>query len=89
MKIWFKEYKKSKMIRDCEIEDNGNETRTHKIFNSLEEASHKLDIAVPIWLDSNISEFKRSAKTRFSKDSFVEDIDFDFLEMMVTEEDFR
>ena len=40
-----------------------------------------------IWLDSNISDFKRHGKTRFTKDNFVEDIDFDFLEMHIIEED--
>ena len=35
----------------------------------------------------NISDFKRHGKTRFTKDNFVEDIDFDFLEMHIIEED--
>ena len=41
----------------------------------------------PIWLDANVKEFKRNAKTRFRKESFVESIEFDFLEMHVIEED--
>ena len=41
----------------------------------------------PIWLDVNVAEFKRHAKTRFTQDSFIESIDFDFLEMHVIEED--
>ena len=39
------------------------------------------------WLDANVAEFKRHAKTRFTQDSFIESIDFDFLEMHVIEED--
>ena len=40
-----------------------------------------------IWLESNIREFKRHAKTRFRQDSFVDEVDFDFLEFQVIEED--
>ena len=38
------------------------------------------------WLDANISEFKRISRTRCRKDSFIEEIDFDFLEIHVIEE---
>ena len=42
----------------------------------------------PLWLDKNISEFKKSSKTRFTKDNFVDEIDFDYLEIEVIEEDY-
>lgn len=87
MKIWFKEYKKGKMLRDCIIESEENDTRTHKVFNSLDKAARELDLAVPIWLDHNIADFKRNSRTRFDQDSFVEEIEFDYLEMSVIEED--
>ncbi len=32
-------------------------------------------------------DFKRHSKTRFTKDSFIEHIDFDYLEIQVIEED--
>ena len=34
-----------------------------------------------------ISDFKRHAKARFTRDCFVEEIDFDYLEIHVIEED--
>ena len=40
-----------------------------------------------IWLNTNIDEFKRNDKTRFRRDNFIDDIDFDFLEIHVIEED--
>ena len=52
-----------------------------------EESNPAFDLGKPIWLDSNVSDFKRHGKTRFTKDNFVEDIDFDFLEMHIIEED--
>lgn len=75
------------MLRDVVIEDPSSDTRTHKIFGSLEKACGKLDLAVPIWLDKNIDDFKRTSKCRFRKDSFIEDVPFDYLEIQVIEED--
>ena len=45
------------------------------------------DRGKPIWLSSNVSEFQRHSKTRFRKDSFIEEIPFDYLEIQVIEED--
>ena len=36
--------------------------------------------------DANINEFKRHDKTRFTSDSFIEAIEFDYLEIHVIEE---
>lgn len=87
MKIWFKIMKENRMLRDITIENVNEDTRTHKIFHAVEEVCNVFDLGQPIWLDSNINEFKRHAKTRFTQDSFVEQIAFDFLEMQVLEED--
>ena len=74
------------MLRDMTIEDDRDDTRTHKIFRALEEVCYAFDLGKPIWLDSNISEFKRHAKVRFTLDCFIEGIDFDFLEIQILEE---
>lgn len=75
------------MLRDIVIEDDRNDTRTHKIFDSLDQICYDFDLGKPIWLDSNIQEFKRHNKTRFYQDSFIEEIPFDYLELQVIEED--
>lgn len=74
------------MIRDEVVEDDGDDTRTHKILRALETACHDMDLAVPIWLDSAVRDFKRTSKVRFTQDAFIESIDFDSLEMHVIEE---
>ncbi|MCI9377310.1 MAG: hypothetical protein HFI06_02000 [Eubacterium sp.] len=86
-RLWAKEWKDNRMLRDMTIEDDRDDTRTHKIFRALEEVCYAFDLGKPIWLDSNISEFKRHAKVRFTQDSFIEGIDFDFLEIQILEED--
>ena len=87
MRIWFKIYTDTHLMHDITIENDSDDTRTHKIFKALEDACLAIDLGKPIWLDSNVSDFKRHGKTRFTKDNFVEDIDFDFLEMHIIEED--
>ncbi|MCR5848432.1 MAG: hypothetical protein K6G75_09990 [Lachnospiraceae bacterium] len=86
-RLWIKEIKDNHLIKDLTIKDESNDTRTHKVFKSLETGCLDLDLPVPIWLDKNISEFKSVSKTRFSKDSFIESIDFDYLEIQIIEED--
>ena len=87
MIIWYKIWKHAHLLKAETVEDVTDDTRTHKIFHSLEEACLRFDLGKPIWLDANISEFQRHAKTRFSGDNFVEEITFDYLEMQVIEED--
>lgn len=86
-RLWGKIWKDNHMLRDAVIENGNADTRTHKIFAALDELCYTFDLGKPIWLDSNVTEFKRYKKTRFSQDNFVETIDFDYLEIHVIDED--
>ncbi len=85
-RLWAKIVKDNHMIKDTVIENGTDDTRTHKIFEALEKACYNFDLAVPVWLDQNIKDFKRTSKTRFTKDSFIETIEFDYLEIQIIEE---
>ena len=87
MRIWFKVVKDNRLVKDVTITDESEDTRTHKIFRALEQVCYEFDLSRPIWLDANVNEFKQNAKTRFRQESFMETIEFDFLEMHVIEED--
>lgn len=87
MRIWFKLIKEDRLLRDTTMTDMSDDTRTHKIFRALDDVCYEFDLGKPVWLDANVEEFKRHAKTRFTQDSFMEEIAFDFLEMQVIEED--
>ena len=88
MRIWAKTFENNHMIRDIVItNEDPTMTRTKKVFAALDEVCMAFDLSVPIWLDVNIADFKHTAKTRFRQDSFVDHIDFDFLEFHVIEED--
>ena len=86
-RMWAKIVKSNHILKDLCLEDVSIDTRTHKVFHTLNEVCHKFDLATPIWLDMNISDFKRYNKTRFTQDSFIEAIDFDYLEIQIIEED--
>ena len=76
------------MLRDTVYEtDDASLNRTRKIFDGLESICHEFDLSVPIWLESNIADFKRTSRTRFTSDSFIGESGFDFLEIQIIEED--
>ncbi len=86
MKLWGKLWKDSHMLKDMTVTDDSDDTRTHKIFNALDEICYSFDLGKPIWLDSAIRDFQKRSKTRFYQDSFIEEIEFDYLEFQVLEE---
>ncbi len=85
-RLWGKQIRDNRIVKSLTIERPEEDTRTHKVFHSLEELCRKWDLGNPIWLDSNISDFKKHSKTRFYSDNFIEEIDFDYLEIHVIEE---
>lgn len=86
-RLWAKIWKNGKMKQDTVIENSEKDTRTHKVFQALEQVCYQFDLSVPMWLDTNIEEFKKVSKTKFYQDSFGESIPFDALEIQVIEED--
>ena len=84
-RVWGKLFKDNRMLKDLTVCDDSQDTRTHKVLHALDEMCYAFDLSKPIWLDSNVREFQRHAKTRFRQDSFVDEIDFDFLEFQVIE----
>lgn len=86
-RLWARTFKDNHMLKDTVICDDSTSTRTHKVFHAIEEICYQFDLGKPIWLDTNIADFKKHDKTRFTTDSFIEAIDFDYLEIQVIEED--
>jgi hypothetical protein len=86
-RLWAKVFKDNHLLKDTVIIDERNDTRTHKIFRALEEACCRFDLGKPLWLDATVAEFKKHSKARFTQDNFIEEIDFDYLEIHIIEED--
>ena len=87
-RIWAKIFKDNRLLRDIVVcNEDTSLSRTKKVFACLDEVCYQFDLSKPIWLETNIKEFQRHDKTRFLSDSFIEPIEFDYLEFHVIEED--
>lgn len=86
-RLWAKIFKDNRMLKDTVICDDSEDTRTHKVFHAIDEICYQFDLGKPIWLDATVQDFKRHSKARFTRDNFIEQIDFDYLEIHVIEED--
>lgn len=86
-RLWARTFQDNHMLQDTCICDGSEDTRTHKIFRALDEVCYQFDLPRPIWLDKTIAEFKRHSKARFTQDNFMENVEFDYLEIQVIEED--
>lgn len=87
-RMWAKIFQDNKMKQDITVCDGDAEkNRTRKVFDAVDEICYAFDLSKPIWLDTNIGEFQRIDKTRFYQDNFIDQIDFDYLEIHVIEED--
>lgn len=86
-RLWAREFRDNRMIKDTVICNDSNDTRTHKVFDAIEKICYEFDLSKPIWLDSTVEEFRRHSKARFHQDNFIDSINFDYLEIQVIEED--
>ena len=86
-RLWGKLYKNNKIINDLVVTDDSSETRTHKVFSAITALCLHFDLSEPIWLRSNIQEFKRLSRTRFGTDNFIDEVPFDFMEIQIIEDD--
>ncbi|MCI6018582.1 MAG: hypothetical protein SOY12_02940 [Schaedlerella sp.] len=86
-RLWGKVFKNNHLLKDTVICDNDNDkSRTKKIFDALTQICLQFDLSEPIWFESTIKDFQKHDKTRFTKDNFIDDIDFDYLEIQVIDE---
>lgn len=86
-RMWGKLFKDNRLLKDMvACNSDYSMSRTSMVFQALDELCHEFDLGQPIWLETNIRDFKRQDKTRFTKDNFIETIDFDYLEIQVLEE---
>ena len=87
-RIWGKIWKDNHLLQDISICVAARDiNRTRIVFDAIEVMGYTLDLSKPFWLESNIQDFQRRDKTRFTKDSFIDEIDFDYLEIQMLEED--
>jgi len=85
--MWGKIIRSGRIERDFTAVDDRMVNRTKKVFGCLEQICREFDLDMPQWMNGNIAEFGAMGKTRFAPNSFMDSVDFDFLEIQVVEED--
>ena len=87
-RMWGKIIKDNHLVKDTTIcISDYSLSRTQMVFQSLDDICYEFDLSKPIWLDSCVADFRKHSRARFTKDSFIEQIDFDYLEIQMIEED--
>ena len=79
-RLWCKLFDDSNHLLKDMVVENDDAATNHS-------ACYAFDLSEPIWLDSNVAEFKRHSKVRFYQDNFIDSIDFSYMEIQVIEED--
>jgi hypothetical protein len=86
-RMWGKIIKDTRILYDTVIcISDYSLSRTDMVFQALEDMCYQFDLEKPMWLSATVSEFKQHSKARFTNDNFIEQVDFDFLEIQVIEE---
>ncbi len=85
MTIEIRRFSGNHLLNDIILERPAKLTKEEAAASSLTEICKEWDIPVPIWLKTNRKELEKTSKTRFRQDHFIETIDFDYLEVTVTE----
>lgn len=86
-RLWGKLYKNNRIIKDTVI---CNEDSTIPFEALVEDALQEIcllfDLQKPFWLNDTRKEFKQFKRASFRESHFIEQIDFDYLEIEVIEE---
>lgn len=87
-RLWGKIYKNNKIIQDTVIcIDDKSLSLDKKVDQAIIDICMQFDLQKPFWLKDNEKDFKKFQRASFKKDHFIEQIDFDFLEIEVIEND--
>lgn len=84
MRLWGKIYKNNRLINHEEAICNGDDYQEN-LKKCITEICQKLNIQKPYWLPKNMEEYNRYSKTSFKQDNFIEEVDFDYFEIIELE----
>ena len=66
-RMWGKLWKDNHLLKDTVVENDRNDSRTHKVFQALEEICYEFDLEKPIWLSSMCWNFSVTARPVFER----------------------
>lgn len=87
LKLWGKLIKHHKIVRDVVLDMTLITDSAQTVRAALDDFAPALDIARPIWLPKNETDLTKFIITRFYPDQFMENVDFDWLEIEIIGDD--
>ena len=87
LKLWGKLIKHHKIVRDVVLDMALITDSAQTVRAALDDFAPALDIARPIWLPKNETDLTKFIITRFYPDQFMENVDFDWLEIEIIGDD--
>ncbi len=87
-RLWGKVYKDDSIIKDTVVGmDDQNLSTDTLTYSCMDKLCDIFDIQHPMWLKDNHKEYPVYRRTVFKQDHFIEEIDFDHLEIEIIEDE--
>lgn len=80
-RIWAKKIRNNSIIASLNIKNNEKISLDEKRDKCIKEVCQKFDLSVPLWLKKHQDEFSQYKYVIFYPEDFIDDIDFDKLEI--------
>lgn len=80
-KLWAKRIRKNHIIDSITVKNKEEITPNEKRDKCLKEICQKLDLSVPVWLNKHDLEFSQFKYVTFYPQDFIDEVDFDKLEI--------
>lgn len=85
-KLWAKKIKHNKIISSITVKNDEDISFSEKRDKCIKEICQKFDLSVPLWLEKHRIEFSEFKYVTFYEDDFIDDIDFDKLEIEIIDD---
>ena len=85
-RLWAKTILNNKTINSIDVQTNENIPMDLKLKKCLAKIFTKLDISSPVWLSKHDKEFKDFKKIIFYRDDFIDEVQFDKLEIELVDD---
>lgn len=86
-KLWAKQIKNNKIINSLVVNNTDNISNDEKRKTCIDEICKKFDLSVPIWLKKHDLEFSQFKYVTLYAEDFIDDIDFDKLEIELIQDE--
>ena len=86
-KLWARKILRNQLIDSIIVKNKEDISIYEKRDKCLKEICQKLDLSVPVWLKKHDLEFSNFKYVTFYPQDFIDDVDFDKLEIELIEND--